>query len=139
MVLVLAFGPSFTRVRSTIGPRLLVQRGELLLYPWNAFETAIEDKRPQSMIVAPELWRTFHMVGQQRTRQQIAQIFFRRQDLRMWQHRDLDASVDLAIAGPTIFRSWRRQISHLDQTAVYDPSGRIALVQPSKAGRNLGR
>ena len=132
LILVL-FGPSFHRVIQTVNPRLLAQRGELLLYPWETFRDELESARPETIVVPPELWRVYHMVGQHKTREKIAQIFFRRRDLRMWQSRDLGPDVDYAIAAPDIFKTWRRQIPGLRNTAVYDPSGRFALVQPRRA------
>ena len=71
------------------------------------------------------------MVGQHATREKIAQIFFRREDLRMWQYRDV-RPVDYAIAAPESFKIWSRQVPGLKETAVYDPSGQLALVQPNK-------
>ena len=136
ILLLLLFGPSFQRVQQTSKPRLLAQRGDLILYPWQIFQREIQSVRPETIVVPPELWRVYNMVGQKKTREQIAQIFFHRQDLRMWQHREIDPEVDLAIAAPDIFKSWRRQIPGLRETAVYDPSGRFALVRPRQAMRS---
>jgi len=130
ILLLVLFGPGFARVQQILAPRLLAQRGELILYPWNSFRHELEAAQPETIVVAPELWRVYRMVGQKKTREQIAQIFFRREDLRMWQYRHIGPDVDYAIAGPYIFNSWRRQVPGLKTTAVYDPSGRLALVQP---------
>ena len=133
VVLLVLFGPSFARVQQNLAPRLLAQRGELLLYPWSTFQDELEAASPETLVVPPELWRVYRMVGQQKTREQIAQIFFRRDDLRMWQHRDIGPDVDYAIAAPEIFKTWRRQVPGLQDASIYDPSGRFALVQPKAA------
>jgi len=132
IILLLAlFGPGFAQVHQNLAKRYQLQRGELILYPWETFREEIEDARPESVAVAPEIWNSYRMVGKRATRQTIARIFFRRQDLRIPQVENVGPDVSYAIAGPIALPAWYRQIPDLRATAVFDSSGRLALVRPS--------
>jgi len=131
LLLLVLFGPGFVLVQQSLAQRFLVQRGDLILYPWVAFREEIEDARPKTLAVAPEIWNGYRMVGKRATRQTIARIFFRRQDLRIPQVENVGPDVSYAIAGPISLPAWSRQIPDLRATAVFDVSGRLALVRPS--------
>ena len=133
LLLLVLFGPGFVFVQQSLAQRLLLQRGELILYPWVSFREEIEDAQPKSIVVAPEMWKAYHMVGQRSMRRTIARVFFRRQDLDIPRANRVGSDVDYAIAGPKALRAWRQQIPDLKANAVFDPSGRLALVQPANS------
>jgi hypothetical protein len=133
LLLLTLFGPGFVLVQQSLAQRFLKQRGDVILYPWVTFREEIEAAQPKSIAVSPELWNAYRMVGKRATRQTIARTFFRRQDLTIPQVTKLQPDSSFAIAGQSAFRAWRRQIPDLGATAVFDPSGRLALVRLSDA------
>jgi len=133
ILLLVFFGPGFVRVQQSLAHRILLQRGDLILYPWVAFRGEIEDARPKVLAVSPEIWNAYRMAGKRATRQTIARIFFRRQHLKTPQVNNVGPDVSYAIAGQRALRAWRRKIPGIEATAVFDASGRLALVRPSDA------
>ena len=133
ILLLVLFGPGFVRVQQSAAHRILLQRGDLILYPWVTFGEEIEDARPAAVAISPEIWNGYRMAGKRATRQTIARIFFRRQYLLTPQVNSVGPDVSYAVAGPRALRAWRRQIPDIEATAVFDPSERLALVRPSEA------
>ena len=131
LLLLALFGPGFVLVQQSVAQRFLKQRGDLILYPWVTFREEIEAARPKTVAVAPELWNAYRMVGKRATRQTIARSFFRRQDLTVPQVTKIGPDVTYAIAGHSALGAWRRQIPRRMTNAVFDTSGRLALVGPS--------
>jgi len=124
------FEPGFVRVQQSLAHRILLQRGDLILYPWVAFREEIQDDRPEAVAVSPEIWNAYRMAGKRATRQTIARIFFHRQHLKIPQVNAVGPNVSYAIAGPRALRDWSRRNPGLETTAVFDASGRLALVRP---------
>ncbi len=131
LLLLALFGPGFVLVQQSLAQRFLKQRGDLILYPWVTFREEIEAAQPKTVAVAPELWNGYRMVGKRATRQTIARSFFRRQDLTIPQVNKIGPDVTYAIAGPSALAAWRQQIPRRTTNAVFDNSGRLALVGPN--------
>ena len=55
----------------------------------------------------------------------------------MRQLREVDPRADFAIASPITFRKWVREMPALQETAVYDASGRLTLSRPREAHRSV--
>ena len=132
LVVLLVFGPSFMHVRQSLARRIVAQRGELILYPWETFRGEIEAARPKTIAVAPELWSVYGMVGKAATRQTIARAFFHRPEIMMEQVRDFVPRQDVALTAPRTFRTWRRLAPGLEEATIFDRSGTVALVRPSE-------
>lgn len=130
LLLLVLFGPGFVQVQESLAQRFLLQRGELILYPWEEFRVEVEEAQPQTLALAPEVWQAYRMGGQKSMRRTIARIFYRRQDLDIPKAKKDWSNADLAIAGPETFRDWTRDAPGLRSTAVFDSSGRLALVSP---------
>ena len=131
------FGPGFALVHQNLAHRIQQQRGELILYPWVEFREEIEEARPEALALAPEVWKAYRMGGQRSMRQTIARIFYRRQDLRIPRVDSDRLEVAYAIAGPRSFAAWCRQVPGLQETAVFDTSGRLALVRPGEVSEAM--
>jgi hypothetical protein len=130
LLLLTLFGPGFVQVQESVAQRFLRQRGELILYPWEEFREEVEAAQPESIALAPEIWNAYRMGGQRSMRRTIARIVYRRQNLDIPKTNKDWSNADLAIAGPEAFRDWTRKDPSLRATAVFDPSGRLALVSP---------
>ena len=135
LLLLVLFGPGFVQVQQSLAQRFLRQRGEAILYPWVEFREAIEAAQPETIAVAPEVWKVYRMVGQRSMRRTIARTFFRQRDLDIPKANKDWSTADLAIAGPKAFREWTQQEPGLGATATFDASGRITLVRPGIAGQ----
>ena len=127
------FGVGAELNRKLLAIRFAEQRADLLLYPWTAFEREIRDERPVTLVVSPDLFRRYGMVGQQVVRQPLARLFFRRDDLSVWQAPSPGPEIDFAVAGRRDYQRWVRQAPALAATAVSDPSGLLVLVRPRQA------
>jgi hypothetical protein len=130
LLLLTLFGPGFVQVQESVAQRFLRQRGELILYPWEEFREQVEAAQPESIALAPEIWNAYRMGGQRSMRRTIARIVYRRRDLDIPTTKKDWSDADLAIAGPEAYREWTRQDPGLGTTAVFDASGRLALVSP---------
>jgi hypothetical protein len=130
LLLLTLFGPGFVQVQESVAQRFLRQRGELILYPWEEFREQVEAAQPESIALAPEIWNAYRMGGQRSMRRTIARIVYRRRDLDIPKTKKDWSDADLAIAGPEAYREWTRQDPGLGTTAVFDASGRLALVSP---------
>jgi hypothetical protein len=137
LLLLALFGPGFVLVHQSLAQRFLKQRGDLILYPWVTFREEIEAARPKTVAVAPELWNAYRMIGKRATRQTIARSFFRRQDLAIPQVTKIGPDVTYAIAGHSALPAWRQQIPRRMNNAVFDTSGRLALVGPGDTHQNV--
>ena len=107
----------------------------------SAFDALCADPHTQGAELSLEIGRYLvgeagyylaSVVGKKATRHTIARIFFRREDLAVRQVEVLGSDLDFALAGPRALRIWTRRIPALEKTAVFDPSGNIALVTPGE-------
>ncbi|MDH3745649.1 MAG: hypothetical protein OES47_11180 [Acidobacteriota bacterium] len=127
------FGVGLTLTRVTLELNLAVQRGELVLYPWEVFRDELETGHLQEIVVSPELTFKGHMFGQAATRDRIARMFFGRENSRVTVSHQIHPGVEFALGSSADLESWSRLLPELAETAMFDPTGQVVLVQPSAA------
>jgi len=128
--LLVFLGSGAAHTRDALVRHRVYQRGELILYPWQAFQRVIEAERPRQIVVTPRLYRAYRMVGQRKTRDRIARLFFRRKHLRVRLRKELAPGTRLAIGDRRDFKRWCKTRPELKERAVFDRAGRLVLVRP---------
>lgn len=129
------FGPGFQLTQRGLHRKLAVQRGNLILYPWIAFEDEIVSTRPRRLMISQDVVRRYGMTGQRITRDRLARMYFRRIHLKVAETRAVAPNLECVIGDRDSYEKWLRESPELAETAVSDDSGQFRLISP----RNLGR
>ena len=124
------FGAGWQSTWSGLTRHRAVQKGDWTLYPWQVFELEIKTERPKEILVSPRLYRTYQMTGQSKTRDRIARLYFQRRHLKLVERRSFGGSKKVAIVSWVDYKRWLRTEPEIEERALFDPSGQIALVRP---------
>ncbi len=124
------FGPGFQLTQRGLHRKLSVQRGNLILYPWIAFEDEIVSARPRQLTVSQDVVRRYGMTGQRITRNRLARMYFRRIHLKVAETRSVHPKLECVIGDRANYESWLSEFPELVETAVSDASGQFRLIRP---------
>jgi hypothetical protein len=134
--LVAFFGPGFHLTQSGLHRKLSVQRGNLILYPWVAFEDQIVSIRPRRLTISQDVVRRYGMTGQRITRNRLARMYFRRIHLKVAETRTLHSDLECVIGDLETYETWLNQAPELVEAAVSDGSGQFRLISPQNLDRS---
>ncbi len=124
------FGAGFGDTRDGLVRHRALQRGDWTLYPWQVFRSVIEVERPAEIVVSERLFGTYQMLGQRKTRDRIARLYFQRRHLRLLERAGVDAGSKMALVTRKDLKRWQRAQPGIESRAIYDPSGQIVLIRP---------
>ncbi len=130
------FGPGFHLTQRGLHRKLSVQRGNLILYPWIAFEDQIVSLRPRRLTISQDVVRRYGMTGQRITRNRLARMYFRRIHLKVAETRTLYPDLECVISDHESYDTWLNQTPELLETAVSDGSGQFRLIGPQNLDRS---
>ena len=121
------FGTAFELTRLSLVRGGAVQRSDVILYPWDAFEREIDAARPSRLYLSSELFRRYGMGGQRVNRNRIASLYFRRDGLTVHEISDPVPEARLIIASRREFERWQEEMPEFEAAASDDASGQLVL------------